>query len=134
MKICFLGSRTLQGERVKEIINIIYEKFKDSDLYFMTAGKTEGVCREVEKYAEKKAIPLILFYPDQEKFGRGKYYKRSEKMLLKSDYVVLIHDGFSKGTSNELELTKKMNIPFIYYKIEAEKENEIKLDFTVLNV
>jgi len=34
-----------------------------------------------------------------------------------SDRAVFIHDGKSKGTSNEVKLADKMGVPYTYYKL-----------------
>ena len=37
-----------------------------------------------------------------------------------ADHVLLIHDGESQGTSNELALAIKMKLPYIYIKLEVD--------------
>ena len=37
-----------------------------------------------------------------------------------ADFILLIHDGRSKGTLNELELTKKLKKPYKKYILKPE--------------
>ena len=61
---------------------------------------------------------------------RGAFEHRSKEVINDCDYMVLIHDGESKGTANELKQTIKAGRPYKYYELEkAEypKSNGFKI-------
>jgi len=120
MILGFFGSRTLSGKRVQEIIASEVEKHQPE--YIVTSGGIDGVCKEVERYCKRNAVPIKLHYPNKEKYGRGMYDARSKVIINEADFVVLIHDGESPGTRHELELVKEYGKPFAYHLEASERE------------
>ena len=100
------GSRTLSDERVKIILLEEIEKFKPDAI--VTHAEPDGVCGIARKLCRELAIPLTLHFLNF-RYLRGAFEHRSKDVLNDCDYAVFIHDGESKGTSNELKLAKKMN-------------------------
>jgi cbb3-type cytochrome oxidase cytochrome c subunit len=59
--------------------------------------------------------------------------------LTDSYFAIFIHDGQSKGTSNELKLAKKMGVPYSFHELEPAKHDksvgfDIQLDWDKLNL
>lgn len=124
--LCFHGSRSLKDERVKIIILEMIEKYKPTTI--LTSAEPGGVCEIARQVAKEQAIPLKVYFLNF-KYLKGAFEHRSKDTLLDTDYVVFIHDGESKGTMNELKLAKKLNIPYLYYKLDkAEYEYSIGFD------
>ncbi len=118
MKLSFHGSRTLKDERVRILILEEIEKHNPTEI--LTHGEPEGVCALVRKIAEEKSIPLKLFFLNF-KFLRGAFEHRSKDVLKASDHCVFIHDGKSRGTRNEILLSKKMGLPMTVHTIEVTR-------------
>lgn len=118
IRLGFHGSRTLSDERVRIII--LEEIEKHSPTVIVTHAEPEGVCGMVRKIAKEKAIPLKVHFLNF-KFLRGAFEHRSKAVLADSDHSVFIHDGKSKGTSNELKLAKKMKCKHTEYTIEITR-------------
>jgi hypothetical protein len=52
-------------------------------------------------------------------------------VFLDCDRTILIHDGISKGTSNELKVAQKMGIPYRYELLEPTKyKTSVGFDIT----
>lgn len=58
------------------------------------------------------------------KYARGAFEHRSDAVIKASDAVLLIHDGASKGTANELKRVKKFKKKFFYEVIKPTSELE----------
>ena len=117
------GSRTLSDERVKIILLEEIEKFKPDVI--VTHAEPDGVCEVARNLCRVLAIPLTLHFLNF-RYLRGAFEHRSKDVLNDCDYAVFIHDGESKGTSNELKLAKKMNKKTSAYTIpKAEFKNSV---------
>ena len=105
------GSRSLSDQRVSQLIT---DEIEEHDVdHLVTAGEPEGVCEVARALAGELGITLTLHHYPKHK-GQGMYYWRSEYTLDASDRVILIHDGTSQGTANELEQTRARDIPHRY--------------------
>lgn len=116
--LSFHGSRSLKDERVKVIILEEIEKHKPTTI--VTHAEPGGVCETTRNVCKEKAIPLKVHFLNF-KYLRGAFEHRSKDVLDDSDFSVFIHDGKSKGTSNEMKLARKFNKPHSYYELEPAK-------------
>ena len=114
-KLSIHGSRKLKDERVKVIILEEIEKHKPTTI--VTHAEPDGVCEIARQVCKEKAIPLKLHFLNF-RYLRGAFEHRSKEVFNDSDYCIFIHDGISKGCSNELELCKKLGLPYKYYKLD----------------
>lgn len=114
-KLSVHGSRTLQDERVKIILIEEIEKYGITEI--VTHAEPEGVCEVARRLAKERAIPLKLHFLNF-KYLRGAFEHRSKDVFNDSERAIFIHDGKSKGTSNEVKLAEKMGIPYTYHKLE----------------
>jgi hypothetical protein len=115
--LCIFGSRSLSGVPILEIIKSEAEKHQAE--YIVTSGEPVGVCRTVQVFCRQEGYPLKLHFL-QKKWGRGAFHHRSLAILKECDHCVLIHDGISKGTQNELDLCRKLGKPYTYHQIERQ--------------
>lgn len=115
MRLGFHGSRTLQDERVR--IVILEEIQKHNPDYIVTHAEPEGACALVRQIAKEKGLPLILHHLNF-KYLRGAFEHRSKDVLKDSNHSIFIHDGVSKGTSNEIKLSEKMKLPMTVHVLE----------------
>ena len=116
MKLAVFGSRTLKDDRVKMIIYDEIEKTGADTI--VTTQEPLGVCTVAQQVANE--IPLVLeLHFLNFRYLRGAYEHRSDDVIKAADTVLLIHDGVSKGTSNELERVKHFKKPYRYEVLEA---------------
>jgi hypothetical protein len=109
------GSRTLKDERVKILIMEMIKKHNIG--LIVTHGEPEGVCGMARALCKEHAIPLKLHFLNF-KFLRGAFEHRSKAVLRDADLALFIHDGKSRGTSNEVKLAIKMGIPHEFYQLD----------------
>ena len=79
-------------------------------------AEPEGVSKVARELAKELAMPLHLHFLDMTKM-RGAWHHRSIAVLKDCDRAILIHDGVSKGTANELKLCIKLKKPHTLHTI-----------------
>lgn len=114
-KLSIHGSRTLRDERVKIILLEEIKKYNPTTI--VTHAEPGGVCEIARKLCKEQAIPLKVHFLNF-RYLRGAFPERSKAVFRDSNYCIFIHDGQSKGCSNELKLCQKLGLPYKYYKIE----------------
>ena len=119
MKLAVFGSRTLKDDRVRLLIHEAI--IKHDAKIIITAQEPGGVCEVAQRCAKDLALPLKLHFLNF-KFLRGAFEHRSKDIIRDSDLVLIIHDGISKGTANELEYCKKMKWPYEYHRLEVNTD------------
>jgi hypothetical protein len=124
IKLCIFGTRSFYDNQEAE--NILDEQIPliKPDM-IVTAGDADGVCRLAIDKAKEFSIPIELHFLNQKKHAQGKYHYRSLEALQSSNCVLIIHDGVSKGTLNEIELAKKLKLEYKYFKIKSEDVPDI---------
>ena len=127
MKLSVHGSRTLSDERVKILLMEEIEAHGITGI--VTHGEPDGVCRVARDLCREKAIPLTLHFLNF-KYLRGAFEHRSIDVLKDSDRAIFIHDGKSKGTSNEVKLAEKLKVPHAYHRIE-KTEHQTSVGFEI---
>jgi hypothetical protein len=116
-----LGSRTLKDERVKIILLEMIEKYKPIEI--VTTQEPAGVCEVAQKVAKETATPLHLFFLNF-RYLRGAFERRSKEAIKYADVFIIVHDGESKGTANELAMVKKSGKPHEYHVLEVTKQQK----------
>ena len=118
IRLSVSGSRILKDERVK--ILLLEEIKRVGATRITTHAEPGGVCEVARNLCKEKGMPLVLHHLNFKNL-RGAFYKRTLAVFYDTDYAIFIHDGISKGTKNEFELAKKMNIPHRYEILEVSK-------------
>ena len=117
-KLGVFGSRTLKDERVK---TLILEKIKELNATLvLTCQEPQGVSEVAQRVCKDYGYPLQLHFLNMQ-YLRGAFEQRSKEIIAGSDYFLVIHDGISKGTANELKLVKKTGKPFSYEILKPTK-------------
>ena len=118
MRLSIHGSRTLKDERVRVLILEAISRHGVTAL--VTHGEPDGVCGVGRSVAQQIAMPLHLHFLNFKK-KRGAWAHRSAAVLKDCDRALFIHDGKSKGTSNELALAVKYDKPHDYHVLPPAK-------------
>lgn len=125
MKLGIFGSRSLKDERVK--IAIMEEIAKTGADTIVTTQEPLGVCTVAQNIVKTEHFILELHFLNFHHLS-GAFEKRSKAVIRASDHILLIHDGVSKGTSNELALVCKSGKPYNYVILPVEPDRR-PLDF-----
>jgi hypothetical protein len=129
MKLGVFGSRTICDSRAALLIaEIVQELGRVTTI--VTTQEPRGVCEVAQRFAKEQHLILELHFLNFA-YAAGAFEHRSDEVIKSSDYILLIHDGTSQGTSNELERTKKFHKPHRYEIIEPTGRFERNIGFNI---
>lgn len=112
MKIGIIGSRRRNTEedlnKVTEIFNKI--KSENNDISIVSGGATNGGDHFAEIIACLQNIPIKIYYPDWEKYGRIAGFMRNTDIAKDSDILIAcIHSSQTGGTEDTIKKFKKFH-------------------------
>lgn len=115
MKIVIAGSRTITDMNIL-LYALKLSCYKITKQDEIVSGGARGVDFLGETYAIKNNIPLKVFKPDWNRYGKSAGVIRNYEMAKYCDKAVIIHNG-SKGSLNMIKNLIKFNKPFFEYKV-----------------
>lgn len=115
------GSRSLKDARVLDIISRVVDE--RNAWLIVTAAEPSGVCTLAQEWCRKHRFPLQVHFLQKDKYARGMWERRSDHVIANSDLVLLIHDGVSRGTHNEMLRTMHFHVPYVYERVPQMKGN-----------
>ncbi len=95
MKVAIIGSRGL-------IVNNL-EKYLPSETTEIVSGGARGIDACAEQYAKANNIPIKIFLPQYEIFGKSAPLKRNIQIIDYCDIALAFWDGKSHGTEYVIE-------------------------------
>ena len=116
-KLGVFGSRSLSDERV---FILIAEEVRKGFTHILTCQEPGGVSEVAQKVAKHYGYPLQCHFLNMQ-YLRGAFEQRSKEVIVEADEFLVIHDGQSKGTANELKLVKKSGKPYRYEILEKSE-------------
>lgn len=117
-RLAVFGSRSLKDARALEIIEKHVKELNAQMI--VTAAEPAGICQIAQVYARQAKLPLLVHFLQADKYARGMWEHRSDHVIQSSDIVLLIHDGESRGTYNEMQRTQYFHKPYIYERIPVD--------------
>lgn len=110
MKVAIIGSRCLT---VKNL-----ENYLPSNTTEIVSGGAIGIDTCAEKYAKINNLPIKIFLPKYEKYGKAAPLKRNIEIIDYADMVIAFWDGTSRGTKFVIDKCKekKKNIKIFITK------------------
>jgi hypothetical protein len=105
MRLAIIGSRNFTDWNLLES-KIDELKLKPTEI---VSGGAKGADSLGEKYAKMKNIPIKIYKPDWEKYGKAAGVIRNEDIINYSDRVIAFWDGKSKGTKNSIDHARKLS-------------------------
>ena len=109
MKLLIVGSRSIK--------NFDISKYVSADVDTIISGGACGIDSLAEQYADLHRLSKYIMRPRYDLYGRSAPLKRNEKMVDISDAVLIVWDGYSRGTQYTLKYAKEKNKSFILVKI-----------------
>lgn len=100
MKIAVVGSRGIDGIDIGEFL-------PDGATGIVTGG-ARGIDTCAAAYAEEHGLPLTVFPPEYEKYGRAAPFVRNRRIVDCADAVVAVWDGRSKGTFSVIKYCERV--------------------------
>jgi len=106
MKVAIIGSRNL---------NINIADYIPAEITEVVSGGAKGIDTLAEAYADSMNIPKTIIKPDYNKYGRAAPIRRNEVIVDRSDLVIAIWDGKSRGAKFVIEYANKTGKPIRVY-------------------
>jgi hypothetical protein len=116
MKVAVVGSRSINSY---EVVKAILSQYK---FIQVISGGAKGVDTLAEQYSEESNLmqPLVIL-PNWKQYNRGAGAVRNREIVDKSDFVIAIWDGKSKGSLISINYAKKNNKPVYVWLVEADQ-------------
>lgn len=109
MKLLVVGSRSIKEF---DLSSYISEEFDT-----IISGGAEGIDGLAEQFADAHRLSKYIVRPRYDLYGRVAPIKRNQQMVDLADAVLIIWDGFSKGTHYTLKYAQKQNKPVTLIRI-----------------
>jgi len=110
-KLLVCGSRTITN--VSWIFSEIEKYISESNLQYsdihIIEGSAKGVDKIAKQFADDRNIPVIEMSADWKSYGRAAGPIRNEQMVKLCDQCLILWDGKSRGTKNDIDLCDKYN-------------------------
>lgn len=102
MKLAIIGSRGLWVDVAPYLPPGVTE---------ILSGGARGIDRCAEACARRLGLPLRVFLPDYEHYGRGATHRRNRQMAEACDSLLAIWDGQSRGTQSTIQHARRLGRP-----------------------
>jgi predicted Rossmann fold nucleotide-binding protein DprA/Smf involved in DNA uptake len=106
MSLAVIGSRTFNDYNLLKETLEGYEGLEE-----IISGGATGADTLAERYAKEKGIPLRVFLPDWNKYGKAAGPIRNKLIVEASDHVVAFWDGISRGTKSSIDIANQLGKP-----------------------
>ena len=110
MKVAVIGSRTFSNQ------NQMFSVLDKLKITHLVSGGARGADSLAEQWAHQKKIPVTVYKPDWERFGKSAGFLRNYDIIQDAELVVAFWDGTSKGTEHSIKYAKRINKPIIIEK------------------
>ena len=120
--IGIIGTRRRNsGVDRKAVREKFFEIYEEGD-WIVSGGCPKGADNFAEKIAKDNGIPIIIFYPNWKKFGKGGGIVRNTDIAFTSDVIIAcVAEDRKGGTENTLKTfhkrCKRYNIPERVYLV-----------------
>ena len=112
MKVAVVGSRTLR--------DVDLEQYIPQETTEIITGGAYGIDTLAECYANRRGIPVRIFRPNYDLFGKLAPLARNDQIVDAADMVVAVWDGVSTGTRYTIGRAQRLNKPVKIYVVERD--------------
>lgn len=113
MDLCVCGSIKIKDKDwIFDKINDIASALENSEKITIIEGAAKGVDFYAGEWAKEHNCELVLFPPNYEKYGKIACSVRNEEMVKLADFVLILWNGSSYGTFEDICLCEKYNRPY----------------------
>ena len=116
MKVAVIGSRHAAPSAAKAILQALPAETSE-----IISGGASGIDRMAEQVAEALSIPVRVFLPQYDRYGRAAPLRRNGEIVACADLVLAFWDGHSVGTSHTVAECIRTGKPVRVILIESTK-------------
>jgi hypothetical protein len=128
-KLGIFGSRSLFDESVRLEINE-YLNGNGDVTTLVTCQEPRGVSEVAQRVARDRSLVLEVHFLNPHK-GKGAFHCRAIEIVKIADEFLIIHDGKSKGTANELKMVEGTGKPFKYIVLDPSRDNDLNTGYNI---
>lgn len=103
-KVAIIGSRSIND------LSLLEKIWKDLQMPYIDisiiSGGAKGADTNGEEFANKYNMPIIIYKPDWNRFGKSAGFRRNIDIIKNCDICIAIWDGKSQGTKHSMDLCK----------------------------
>ncbi len=104
MNVAIVGSRTFNDWDF--LLTKMQELIITTEIDCIVSGGAKGADKLGERFAKFFDIPMMIFKPDWDRYGKRAGYLRNKDIIDNADIVVAFWDCRSKGTLHSINLAK----------------------------
>lgn len=112
MKYAVIGSRSFCDYAVFE------KELNKYDISEIISGGAKGTDQLAERYAHANSIPIHIFKPDWQQYGKGAGVIRNKEIINACDAVIAFWDGKSKGTQSSINFARNKGKPVFIFSVD----------------
>ena len=109
MKLAVVGSRSFTDKATVFFFLDAYRETFGDKLVIVSGGCPNGPDNHAEMYGWKHDIPLQIYLPDWDKYGKGAGFIRNSEIVENCDEVIAFWDRKSNGTRDTIRKAEKKN-------------------------
>ena len=106
VRLAIIGSRN-----APQNIAVTILKYVPANTSEIVSGGAQGVDMAAQDIAALLSLPLRVFAPNYERFGKQATLLRNEEIICYADEVLAFWDGISRGTMHSISLCIKHGKP-----------------------
>ena len=122
MKVAVIGSRSIEYDKLQMKAYELLCEYIPANCTEIVSGGAMGVDRLAEIYARKNNIPIKVFLPDYDKYGKRAPKVRNEQIVEYSDEVIAFWDATSTGTAHTVATAVMKGVTVHVVRIQKETE------------
>ncbi len=115
MRLIIAGSREINNPSLIELFMLDFRKAQGP--FELFCGMARGVDMTAYRIAERWDIPIHEYPAKWDDFGKAAGYLRNTEMAENADALLLVWDGYSKGSKHMLNIAIKKRVPMIVIQI-----------------
>ncbi len=106
-KIGIIGTRSRDNSGAYNKVEAMFLEIYEQGDWIVSGGCPKGGDRFAEVIAKKFGVPIIIFYPDWKRYGRGAGIIRNTNIAKESDVIIATLSKTPGGTDDTI---KKFNL------------------------
>lgn len=117
MRVAIVGSRTIEYSKRKEEAYALLDRYVPANTTEIVSGGAVGIDTLAELYAANKHLPIKIFKPDYDTYGKKAPILRNDEIVAYAQYVLAFWDGKSRGTAYTVATCVREGVPVKIIKL-----------------